>query len=72
MLVLLEFIILTIPYLYTFLYQIDLPSRKPPSENSSTLAPLTFSSYACQVFKVWDVFGTLNYNEANQPLAPKL
>eukprot|EP01040_Poterioochromonas_malhamensis_P003558 gene3558-3802_t len=72
LLVLLEFVILVVPYMYTFLYQIDLPPKKPV-ESSSVLAPLTFGSYACQILKFHDIFSAVRYDESNhtQPLQPK-
>ena len=71
---LLEFLILSGLYLYTFLYQIQQPLRKLPSESGKSTRVLinyeemSFSHYFFRVISVWDVFGSLTYVDS-QPVS---
>lgn len=61
-LVLIEFIILLIPYFYAFgLYKMT--PKDPQANSSGGSETLSLPAFACEVFKVWDVFGYLTYRE---------
>jgi hypothetical protein len=55
-LVLLEFVILTLPYIYTFAYQI---TPLNPNSVKTTVERFTFCSFLGKVLSVTDVFGYL-------------
>jgi len=64
-LVLLEFVVLCLPYLWAYTYTISDPPK--PIENSNP-SPNFFSFY-CKVLNVFDVCGVLTYNDdINTPL----
>jgi len=66
LLVLLEFIILTIPYLIAFLPKIE-PSAHRSADASTPSAP-TFFHFICAVFAIHDVFGVSSYTDSMNAL----
>ncbi|RYH09878.1 hypothetical protein EON65_39810 [archaeon] len=66
-LVLIEYAILTIPYLVLWAMKVT-PPASSTADKQVTMAPLTFGEYVCKVFKLWDIKGVLPLNDLNKPL----
>lgn len=60
-LVLIEFAILSIPYLLLWAQRIT-PSAASQGETQGTVAPLTLGGYLLQVLRIWDIFDVLSLN----------
>lgn len=72
LLVMLEFVILQIPYLIGFLPKIDPSSAKEGQEAAAPKAP-TLCHFILQVLYIHDVFGYIRYTgEINQNLASNM
>lgn len=66
-LVLIEYAILTIPYLILWAMKVT-PPASSMTDKQVTTAPLTFGEYVCKVIKFWDIKGVLPLNDLNKPL----
>ena len=66
-LVLIEYSILTIPYLILWAMKVT-PSASSTADKQVTTAPLTLGEYFCKVFRLWDIKGVLPLNDLNKPL----
>jgi hypothetical protein len=67
-LVLIEFVVLCLPYLWAFTYPITDPP-KPIKDASGAQPTDNFCSFFCRVLNVFDVFGVLTYKDGeNAPL----
>lgn len=67
-LVLLEYVVLVVPFLIAFTYKIT-PSEALTTSDGQGAKQLSFAGFVCEVLKFYDVFGTITYRGgANQQL----
>lgn len=61
-LVLVEYIILTLPYLNAFTYPITPPDHLKPASDAQPIQ-YSFCGFLCEILKFYDVFGVITYRE---------